>query len=159
MKFKFSECCTLDSKLMMSYGKWLSAIQFTSIRRRRCKSLALYHRSPMVVQWRKKTGIVIGKLQVSVLRSLEYVLALIVNCYPPEFLGDIWKAKPLHKEISLFKKKLYGAGSVGPESGTRNDCGFIRKSQNHYFTTNYLMHGAWMTRRDKKHICSGEGSI
>ena len=43
----------------------------------------------MVVQWKKKTGIVIGKLQVSVLRSLEYVLALIVNCYPPEFLGDI----------------------------------------------------------------------
>ena len=78
----------------------------------------------------------IGKLQVSVLRSLAYVLALIVT---RRSLPETSEEQNLFMKRLVCSTKLYGAGSVGPESGTRNDCGFSRNNQNHSFTANDLM--------------------
>ena len=47
---------------------------------------------------------------------------------------------------------------MGPESGTRNDCGFSHKSQTHSIPLRQTIL-CWMIHPDKKHICSREGTI
>ena len=147
MKFKFSECCTLDSKLIRypMASEWLCAMQFTSIKWRRCKSLALCHRSPMMfVQWWNLPWIVIGKLQVSVSRSLEYLPALIVTRRSFSEISE--KQNFFMKKLVCWKKNC----TVLARWVRRVEQGMIvalaaKAMLNHSFTANDLMHGGWYT--------------